>query len=374
MALLALVGLGAVLIGVFVVLPNLGECARRCAAACRGQASRVLCDQRCRFGCFYGFGRQTAKELAAGRLELDAVQVGDRRVIAPEISLPLPRLAQAAVAFRAPQAAPQKAEPDSVDLRPEFRRRGLRINDQGDTGTCMAQALTSAMEYELMPTLRANPTLARRVGAGTARVELSRKHAYFESLHSAGLCQRKQEGSWVLQAASSIKLKGTFLEKRWPWAPWNPMDPRWKTCEEAANGGVPPAAALRQRHFFIGDFRYLPPIGIKAVARNPAHLEGILASGHPIVLATFLVRESFDPAWHNGGHVTLPEAITARPRGGHYVLLLGYDRKRKRFRFANSWGRRFGTRGFGTLEYAFVERYGIEGLFVREMRVRPPQP
>ena len=291
-----------------------------------------------------------------------------------EISLPLPRLAKAAVAIRAPQAAPQRAEPDSVDLRAEFRRRGLRINDQGDTGTCMAQALTSAMEYELIPKLRADAQLARSVGASAARVELSRKHAYFESLHSAGLCQRRQEGSWVLQAASAIKDEGTFLEKHWPWAPWNPSDPRWKTCEEAANGGVPPAAALRRRHFFIGDFRYLPPIGVKAVARNPAHLEGILASGHPIVLATFLVRASFDPAWRNGGQVTLPEAITAQPRGGHYMLLLGYDRKRKRLHFANSWGTRFGMRGFGTLDYAFVERYAIEGLFVREMTIRPPRP
>jgi hypothetical protein len=231
------------------------------------------------------------------------------------------------------------------------------------------------MEFALIPVLRDSPKLARKVGAGTQSVNLSRRHAHAVSLQSAGLCRRDNDGgSWVLHATNAIRAEGTFLEKYWAWRVWDPSSPTWKSCEEAVNGGAPSTGALEKRYFFIDQFRYLPPFGLSTVAsaRTPEHLEGILGQGHPVVLSVFLLKEPFDRAWRNGGYVNPPRDPQASTSAIHYVLLVGFDRRKKRFIFANSWGTRFGTAGFGFLAYDYVHRYAVDGLYIERMRVRDP--
>jgi C1A family cysteine protease len=43
--------------------------------------------------------------------------------------------------------------------------------------------------------------------------------------------------------------------------------------------------------------------------------------------------------------------------GGHAVLVVGYDDKKKRFRFQNSWGTDWGARGFGYFTYDYMETH-----------------
>ena len=43
-----------------------------------------------------------------------------------------------------------------------------------------------------------------------------------------------------------------------------------------------------------------------------------------------------------------------RLRGGHAVLVVGYDHDRRVLIFRNSWGRGWGDHGDGYLPYAFV--------------------
>jgi C1A family cysteine protease len=41
-------------------------------------------------------------------------------------------------------------------------------------------------------------------------------------------------------------------------------------------------------------------------------------------------------------------------RGGHAVLVVGYDHARRLLTFRNSWGRGWGDGGYGYLPYAFI--------------------
>jgi Papain family cysteine protease len=335
--------------------------------------NRVLCESKCRARCVFERSREDVEDRTALRGPTK-VRMGGVDIAVPELNFPITRLAKAAVQLRAPLAAPVESKSSSVDLRPELARRGVGIEDQKDTPTCMAHALTSAMEFALSPVLRGDPSLARSVGVASAGVELSRRHAHFASLHAAVVCQRDNpRGSWALHAASAIAAEGTFEERLWPWAPWDPTSARWKTCEEAVNGGHPSSKALASRHFFIDAFKYLPPFGLEAAAsaRAVGDLEGILDQGHPIVLAVILFPSAFDAAWRNGGHVHTPKAGAKTSAALHYVLVVGFDRAKKYFLFANSWGRGFGSRGYGYLDYDYVANHAIEGLFVEKMKVVP---
>ncbi|UCE66321.1 MAG: C1 family peptidase [Candidatus Zixiibacteriota bacterium] len=44
-------------------------------------------------------------------------------------------------------------------------------------------------------------------------------------------------------------------------------------------------------------------------------------------------------------------------RGGHAVLVVGYDDRAKRFKFQNSWGAGWGQRGYGYFTYNYMENY-----------------
>jgi C1A family cysteine protease len=89
-----------------------------------------------------------------------------------------------------------------------------------------------------------------------------------------------------------------------------------------------------------------------------------------VVLALVLLKEPFEAAWRNGGIVKMPKLGTKTPSTLHYVLVVGYNRARRHFVFANSWGTAFGSGGFGFVDYDYVTNYAIEGLFVESLRVR----
>ncbi|MCK4546552.1 MAG: C1 family peptidase [Candidatus Eisenbacteria sp.] len=48
---------------------------------------------------------------------------------------------------------------------------------------------------------------------------------------------------------------------------------------------------------------------------------------------------------------------TGRLRGGHAILVTGYDSDTQLFKFMNSWGTGWGNRGFGCLTYEWMEKY-----------------
>jgi C1A family cysteine protease len=75
-----------------------------------------------------------------------------------------------------------------------------------------------------------------------------------------------------------------------------------------------------------------------------------LASDHPVVVG-FTVYDSFYK--HADGTIDMP-SLSDSVAGGHCVIVVGYDNATRRFKFQNSWGTKWGTRGFGTIPYDYL--------------------
>lgn len=76
-----------------------------------------------------------------------------------------------------------------------------------------------------------------------------------------------------------------------------------------------------------------------------------LQNAHLVVLG-LPVHRSFVAAPH--GNVSLPLSLGDPLLGYHAILLVGYDDNARRFRFRNSWGKKWGVVGYGTIPYAMV--------------------
>jgi C1A family cysteine protease len=88
-------------------------------------------------------------------------------------------------------------------------------------------------------------------------------------------------------------------------------------------------------------------------------MQGCLADGYPFVFG-FSVYESFESAKVAKTSVlNLPASGEpgAGPGGapaGHAVLCVGYDDKERRFIVRNSWGSKWGMKGYFTMPYAYL--------------------
>ncbi|MEG1808824.1 MAG: C1 family peptidase, partial [Oscillospiraceae bacterium] len=75
------------------------------------------------------------------------------------------------------------------------------------------------------------------------------------------------------------------------------------------------------------------------------------------VLTGITVFESFETEkTTQTGVIPLPDTLIERELGGHALLIVGYDDAKRWFVIRNSWGRKWGDKGYGYMPYEYVER------------------
>ena len=218
------------------------------------------------------------------------------------------------------------AKAPTADLPKKVALRMPPVLNQGDLGSCTANAIANAHLYcqirasKIMGALGQSPFLPsrlfiylnERVMEGTVKVDAGAMiRDGFKSIAREGVCP---EDMWVYDVAKFTKTPPRKCYK----------------------------AALDHQ-----------AIQYKSIPRDLEQFKSCLASGYPFVLG-ITICESFETdAVARSGKVPLPSP-TERSLGGHAVLCCGYDDRTQRFIVQNSWGPEWGSKGFFFLPYEYL--------------------
>jgi len=79
----------------------------------------------------------------------------------------------------------------------------------------------------------------------------------------------------------------------------------------------------------------------------------------PSVAGVGVYESWMTPAVDKTGVIPMPKK-SEELLGGHAICIVGYDDKKKRFKFKNSWSRSWGDDGYGYLLYTYMTKYGMD--------------
>ena len=203
--------------------------------------------------------------------------------------------------------------PVSVDLRPICSK----VEDQGNLGSCTANALVGAVE--VLTNKDKKPFH-----------DMSRLFVYYNERvieNSVG----QDAGAMIRDGIKTLNKQGVCTEAIWPYIiPQFTKKPNVKCYAEALNYQIIEYARLS----------------------TMADMLSCLAAGFPFVFG-FTVYESFESSTvAKTGVVPMPK-LFERVLGGHAVLAVGYNAKGQ-FIVRNSWGVGWGDKGYFYMPFAYL--------------------
>ena len=205
--------------------------------------------------------------------------------------------------------------PQAVDLRNSCPP----IYDQGQLGSCTANAISAAFEFDLMK---------QKLVPFTP----SRLFIYYNERVIEGTVNQ-DSGAMIRDGIKSINTQGVCTEDEWPYDYTKFNIQPSQNCYDDAKKNL---ALLYKR-----------------IDQDIEQMQSCLAEGYPFVfgITVFDSFESQDVA--QSGVLNLP-ADSESQVGGHAVLAVGYDIPNQRFIVRNSWGADWGQNGYFTIPFEYL--------------------
>jgi C1A family cysteine protease len=214
--------------------------------------------------------------------------------------------------------------PTSVDLS----KGCSKVEDQGDLGSCTANALAGALEF------------LERKDKVRPFEDFSRLFVYYNERvieHTV----RSDSGAMLRDGIKTLAKQGVCSENSWPY-------------DTAKFTKKPGAACYKEAadHCITSYHRIVTVDEMRAC----------LAEGYPFVFG-FAVYESFESQQvSKAGVVEMPKQ-GERSLGGHAVMAAGYDDTTQRFLVRNSWGTGWGKKGYFTMPYDYLRNRDLSDDF-----------
>ena len=219
--------------------------------------------------------------------------------------------------------------PSSIDLRKGFPAP----YDQGELGSCTANAIAGALEFDqIKQKLKYEFTP-------------SRLFIYYNERVIEGQVDY-DAGAAIRDGIKSVNAQGACPESDWPY-----------NISKFAD--KPTAVAYK-------DAKLHKALQYERVSIDPTSIKTVLATGFPVVFG-FTVYQSFmTPTVANTGVMPVPDLSRESVEGGHAVVMAGYndaswiDSTTKRpmppgWIVRNSWGTSWGCGGYFVMPYMYAD-------------------
>lgn len=219
----------------------------------------------------------------------------------------------------------QLADPEFLAKKVDLRPKCSPVVDQGQLGSCTANAIASGLrEYYLITN-------------GEPLTRLSRLYLYWHERQIEGTIYQ-DSGAYIRDGMKVLASIGVCPEADYPYD----INNFTNTPDGNAEGHA-------------GQFRIKEYHRIKALN----DLKAALSQGQPVVIG-IPVYESFESqSVAETGIIPMPKP-TEQLLGGHAILIVGYDDDKGYAIVRNSWGEGWGDKGYCYIPYTFFTKYASD--------------
>ena len=231
---------------------------------------------------------------------------------------------------------PKKSVKGKVDLRV----KELTVKYQGQRNTCSVFAATALIEYLIYSKYKKTVDLSEAYNYWAAK-KLALTSEYLRNMYST------IDGLAGYLAVEAYKY-GSMYEKDWKYENENWLTKKDKRCKTVNNNhvtecftGTPPENSKKAEYTANPIFIKKKDIG-----------QFILQEKKPVAINIFWYYSAVDKQ----GNIRLPNDKIDK-KGGHVILLVGYDFDTKTFIFKNGWGTKWGNKGYGTITEDYILKY-----------------
>lgn len=205
--------------------------------------------------------------------------------------------------------------PAAVDLRTQCPP----VYDQGHLGSCTANALTGAYEFDLKKQQKQDFMPSRLFVYYNER-------ALINTVNS-------DSGAYIRDGIKTMNLQGVCPEKDWVY--------------DIAKFTVKPSTQC------YTEAKTCQVKSYQRLVNSLNQLKGCLADGFPFVFGFTVYESFFSDQVKKTGMVPMPKP-DEKVEGGHAVCAVGYDDSKSVFIVRNSYGTNWGAKGYFYMPYAYI--------------------
>lgn|SRR5215212_101189 len=227
-----------------------------------------------------------------------------------------------------------KPLPPKIDLREQQAMSSVPILDQGELGSCTANAISVAMTFATIKqggkTLKLNQVT---LGDGNIFIP-SRLFIYYNERVMEGSVS-SDAGAMLRDGIKSVNKEGACKEATWPY-----IIPQFTTKpSDVAYTEAQGHQALMYRRLNNRDIN---------------QIKGCVAQGFPFVFGFAVFQSFMSRQVATTGMMPMPNLSKENMIGGHAVLGVGYDDSKQVFIVRNSWGTGWGDKGYFYMPYKYI--------------------
>lgn len=201
------------------------------------------------------------------------------------------------------------------------------VYDQGDLGSCTANAVAGAYQFDEMKQSETDVFVP------------SRLFIYYNERKIENTVDQ-DSGAQLRDGITSINTTGVCPETMWPYDTSKFTDMPSSECYD--------------------DAKNHKSVEYKKLEQDLDQFKQCLLQGLPFVFG-FVIYESFESEEvDKTGNIPMPDTTTEKILGGHAVMCVGYDTDKQVFIIRNSWGTKWGDNGYGYMPFDYLTNVDLQ--------------